>query len=233
MLLLQIRDHPGAELQERRCFVELSGLREDRFRFRNLLVAPELEWRDLDGADVVIVGGAGAHSVTREHPFSRPLARVLERCVAEGRPLFGSCFGHQFLAQALGGRVITDLERKEIGTHSVQLTNAGREDPLLRHLPERFDAQFGHHDRVVELPPGAVELAFSDLCPNQAFRVVGAPAWGCQFHVELDERRILERARVYQEGYLPGDDALARLAAAVRPTPEASTVLRRFLAALR
>lgn len=40
VLLLQIRDHPGAELQERRCFVELSGLREDRFRFRNLLVAP-------------------------------------------------------------------------------------------------------------------------------------------------------------------------------------------------
>ncbi len=232
VLLLQIRDHPGAERQERECFVEFSGLPAAAFRFHNVLADPHVRWEEARAADAVIVGGAGAHSVTEEYGFTAPLAELVRRLVAERRPLFGSCFGHQFVAQALGGRVITDLERKEVGTHAIELTEAGRADPLFAGLPERFDVQFGHHDRVVELPPGAVELAFSDLCPNQAYRIAGRPVWGCQFHVELDDRRILERARVYQEGYLPGDDALARFAAAVRPTPVASGILPRFLAAL-
>jgi len=232
VLLLQIRDHPEAERQERECFVEFSGLPAAAFRFHNLLADPRPARAELEAADVVIVGGAGAHSVTEEHPFSAPLAEAVRDRVAARRPLFGSCFGHQFLAQALGGRVVTDLQRKEVGTHAIELTTAGRSDPLFAGLPERFEAQFGHHDRVVELPPGAVELAASALCPNQAYRLRGLPVWGCQFHVELDDRRILERARIYQSGYLPGDDALAAFAASVRPTPIASTLLRRFFAAV-
>jgi GMP synthase (glutamine-hydrolysing) len=169
--------------------------------------------------------------VTEEHPFTRPLARIAVRLVAERRPLFGSCFGHLFLAQALGGRVITDPEREEIGTHDVELTAAGEDDPLFRGLPRRFLVQLGHHDRVVDLPPGAVELASSDLCPNQAFRIAGAPVWGCQFHVELDERRMLERARIYAAEYLDGEDGIERLRAVLRPAPEAAGVLRRFLLA--
>lgn len=232
VLLLQIRDHGGAERQERDCFVEFSGLPESAFRFHNVLADPHLSRQEVGDADAVILGGAGAHSVTRDYEFTAPLADLVRWLVGEGRPLFGSCFGHQFLAQALGGRVITDLERKEVGTHPIELTAAGRADPLFAGLPERFDVQFGHHDRVVELPPGATELAVSELCPNQAFRVADRPVWGCQFHVELDRRRILERARIYQEGYLPGDDALARFAATVRPTPVATGLLRRFFATL-
>jgi GMP synthase (glutamine-hydrolysing) len=232
VLLLQIRDHPGAERQERECFVEFSGLPESAFRFHNVLAEPRVSWEETRAADAVIVGGAGAHSVTGDHEFTAPLVDLVRRLVAGRRPLFGSCFGHQFVAQALGGRVVTDLDRKEVGTHPIELTAAGRTDPLFAGLPERFDVQFGHHDRVVELPAGAVELAVSERCPNQAFRLEGLPVWGCQFHVELDDRRILERARIYQEGYLPGDDALARFAATLRPTPVASGLLRRFFAAL-
>lgn len=232
VLLLQIRDHKGAERQERDCFVEFSGLPEQAFRFHNVLADPRLAWDEVRDVDAVIVGGAGAHSVTERYEFTAPLEALLRRVVDGRRPLFGSCFGHQFLAVALGGRVITDLERKEVGTHPIELTAAGRADALFAGLPARFDVQFGHHDRVIELPPGATELAFSALCPNQAFRLDGLPVWGCQFHVELDERRILERARIYQEGYLPGDDALASFAARLRPTPVASGLLRRFFAAL-
>lgn len=232
VLLLQIRDHQGAERQERDCFVEFSGLPERAFRCHNVLVDPHVAWDEVRAADAVIVGGAGAHSVTESYGFTAPLAELVRRLVGERRPLFGSCFGHQFLAAALGGRVITDLDRKEVGTHPVELTAAGEADPLFAGLPARFDVQFGHHDRVVELPPGATELARSALCPNQAFRLDGLPVWGCQFHVELDERRILERAGIYQEGYLPGDDALARFAATLRPSPVASGLLRRFFAAL-
>ena len=229
VLLLQIRDHREAERQERDCFVSISGLGAGRFRFHNLLDDPGFAFEDAAGVDAVVVGGAGSHSVTEEYEFTAPLTRFVERWVGEGRPLFGSCFGHQFVAQALGGRVETDLARKELGTLEVELTAAGVEDPLFAGLPRRFAAQFGHNDRVVELPPGGVDLARTELCPVQAYRIADRPVWGCQFHVELDPRRMIERASIYRSGYLPDEDGIARLAAALRPSPEASTLFARFL----
>lgn len=229
VLLLQIRDQELPEIQEQECFVHFSGLPRRRFSFWNLIERPAISLADCAGAGAVIVGGAGAHSVTAEHPFSAPLARLVRELVEKEVPLFGSCFGHQFIAQALGGRVITDAARSEVGTFEVELTEAGVADPWLAGLPRRFAAQFGHHDRVVELPAGAVELAASELCPHQAFRLAGQRVYGAQFHVELDPERMIARAEAYREGYLPDAGSLERLRLALRPSPVASGLLRRFL----
>ncbi|MGE0640647.1 MAG: type 1 glutamine amidotransferase [Thermoanaerobaculia bacterium] len=229
ILVLQIRDDPAVELQERDCFVELSGLSPDQFRWRNLVAEPQISWMDVEGFDAVVIGGAGAHSVTEEYPFTAPLARVVERLAAARRPLFGSCWGHQFIAKALGGEVLTDLERKELGTLPISLTEEGSRDPWLAGLPRSFGVQLGHHDRVTRLPANAIELAFSALCPNQAFRLADAPVYGAQFHVELDKPRMLARAKVYGETYLSEAGDLAKLDAALGPTPESATLFSRFL----
>ncbi len=229
ILLLQIRDQEEAELQERRCFLEISGRSPEAFRYQNLLAEPEVDAATLAGVAAIVVGGAGSHSVTEEHPFTAPLTRLLHEQVAAGRPIFGSCFGHQFLASALGGRVETDLEHSELGTFDLELTAAGSADPLFAGLPLRFPVQLGHNDRVVELPPGAVELARTARCPVQAFRLAGAPVWGCQFHVELTPERMIERASLYRDGYLPDEATLTRLAGSLRPSPEAASLFARFL----
>ncbi len=228
ILLIQIRDDPRAENQERICFLESSGQDATRFAFHNLVRQPRITWEDVARYEVLLIGGAGKHSVTQRYPFTEPLSQLVRRWVDTGRPLFGSCFGHQFLAWAMGGEVVTDLERRELGTHVVELTEAGRHDPLFEGTPARFDAQFGHHDRVVELPPGATELARTHLCPYQAFRIDGLPVWGCQFHVELDVERLKERARFYQDGYLPNPKELERFDRSLRPSPWASLLLRQF-----
>lgn len=230
ILLLQIRDEPEVERQEQECFVHFSGLAPEQFSWRNLVARPDLAARDVEGFDAVVIGGAGAHSVTEEYPFSRPLAATVESLVAARTPLFGSCWGHQFIAKALGGTVVTDLDHKELGTFDIELTAAGEADPWLTGLPRRFGVQLGHHDRVVELPRGAVELAASELCANQAFRLLDAPVYGAQFHVELDRERMLDRAAVYRQEYLADHGAMESLEQALRPTPESSTLLRRFLA---
>lgn len=228
-MVLQIRDERRVETQERACFVEFSGLAAEQFHWRNLVDEPRVAWADVAGYDAVVIGGAGAHSVTEIYPFSRPLAHLVERLVAERRPLFGSCWGHQFVAKALGGEVITDLERKEVGTLAVHLTGAGMRDPWLSGLPGSFGVQLGHHDRVTRLPRGGIELAFSDLCPNQAFRLADAPVYGAQFHVELDQERMLDRASVYSDEYLSDPGALERLVDALEPTPIAATLFSRFV----
>jgi GMP synthase (glutamine-hydrolysing) len=230
LLLLQIRDEPEVERQEQDCFVHFSGLARKQFAFWNLVERPDLTTGDVSGFDAVVIGGAGAHSVTEEYPFTAPLATAVQQMVAARQPLFGSCWGHQFIAKALGGTVVTDLERKELGTFELELTAAGAADPWLAGLPSRFGVQLGHHDRVVELPPGAIELAATARCPNQAFRLAGLPVYGAQFHVELDRERMLERANVYREEYLSSPGAMEKLDRALSPSPESSTLLRRFLA---
>lgn len=231
LLLLQVRApwHDAALLQEQVCFLELAGLDADRMRCVNLVEHPHVTWEDVAGHRVLMIGGAGSHSVTHEYAFTRPLSRLVERWLDEGRPLFGSCWGHQFVARLLGGRVVTDLSREEVGSFDVHLTGAGREDPLFAGFPTTFTAHLGHHDVVDELPAGMVELARSDACPNQAIRLRGAPVYGTQFHAEMTAQRMRERLKMYSAEYLPAEDLDAELDRLLRPSPEAETLIARFL----
>ena len=107
IVVLQIRDDARVERQERDCFVALSGLSADQFDWWNVVERPAVTPRDVEGYDAVVIGGAGAHSVTETYPFTAPLARIVDRLSAEKRPLFGSCWGHQFVARALENVVRT------------------------------------------------------------------------------------------------------------------------------
>ena len=126
---------------------------------RNLTPVPSMD--RVDAASAVMIGGAGTLSVTQTHPFDGALTDLVRTLCDRGRPLFGACWGHQFIARALGGTVVTDHDRREVGTHPVELTPAGRSDPLFDSMPPRFDAHMGHHDHVSKLPSGAIGLAVS------------------------------------------------------------------------
>jgi GMP synthase (glutamine-hydrolysing) len=94
-------------------------------------------------------------------------------------PMLGICWGHQFLAQTFGGRVV-DMGDHEIGYRTVKRCG---EDPLFAGVPDSFTAFETHSDRVAELPSGAVELARNEY-GIQAFRL--GSSYGVQFHPEYD-----------------------------------------------
>jgi GMP synthase (glutamine-hydrolysing) len=106
----------------------------------------------------------------------------LREVVASGTPTFGICFGHQLLAQALGGEVQKNPRGREIGTVRIERTAAA---PIFADLPERFEAQVTHVDSVVRLPPGAEPLARSDREDYHAIRFTET-CYGVQFHPEMD-----------------------------------------------
>lgn len=227
--LLQVRSHRAAEEQEYLCFLERCRLRPEQLTARNLIEGPALCWRDVEGADALLVGGAGAHSATEEHPFSAPLADVLRRWVAADRPFFGSCWGHQFLVSALGGTVVTDPANEEVGTRAIELTPEGRRDPLFAAFPDRFTVQLGHHDRIGEAPDGFVVLARSERCAHQAIRLAGKPVYGSQFHSEMSVERMRARLLMYRDEYLPPGASPALLEEILAPSREAEALLDRFL----
>jgi GMP synthase (glutamine-hydrolysing) len=176
----------------------------------------------------VVVTGSSA-MVTDRAAWSEATAGWLRAAIAGGTPVLGICYGHQLLADVLGGRVDFNPRGREIGTVALDLRSEAREDPLLGPLPGGAEFHATHQQSVVALPPDVRWLASTAEDPHHAF-AVGAHAWGVQFHPEFDAdimRGYLEarRQRVEAEGI----DVDARLAG-VREAPEGPRLLRRFRA---
>jgi GMP synthase (glutamine-hydrolysing) len=170
----------------------------------------------------------GSHSmVTEHHNWSERTAEWLARCVEEGIPILGICYGHQLLAYALGGEVGDNPHGREFGTIDVHLEQEAHEDALLAGLPATIKVHVSHTQSVLRLPPQARRLAYSDRDSNQAF-VVRDCMWGVQFHPEFDAAIVREyinshRQVLTQEGQDPEG-----LIAQSTDTPYGSAILKRF-----
>jgi len=232
ILLVQARD-PGDPMlaHERDCFARRSGLPAESLRPVNILHGLPSE-ADVQWADAIFAGGSGDYSVVGDGPaWIGRAAGWMARIAHAGPPVFASCFGVQLLAVGLGGSVIHDPAGREVGTYPLNLTSAGRADPLFGTLPPRFHANCGHHDRVAEPPSGAVVLASSEACPVQAFKLDGRPVYATQFHPELDLADMNVRVRRYADNYLRTDDERREFRKWFGPTsPEVDDLLRAFVA---
>ena len=162
----------------------------------------------------VVVTGSSAF-VSERADWSERTGAWLAEAIRAGTPVLGICYGHQLLAQVLGGRVGRNPRGREIGTVALRLHPAAREDPLLSVLESPVDVQETHVESVLALPPGVASLAETDLDRNQAFRV-GARAWAVQFHPEFDAdvvRGYLEaRGELIREEGLDPEGLLTRVA---------------------
>ena len=198
-LLLQVRnpDDPmrGQEVQ---CFARALNCDAGQIAVYDLLSGvPTVE--QLDQVDVVLLGGSGDYSVAEGGDWLEVAMESMRELYELGKPTFASCWGFQAMARALGGEVITDTRHAELGTVEVQLTEAGRNDPLFGPLGDRFLAPMGHQDCVVRLPPQAERLACSEKVQNQAFRIPGKPIYATQFHPELNRAALIERVYAYPQ----------------------------------
>ncbi len=234
-LLLQARhpDDPMRE-QEQRCFADKLSVEPRRIVCWDLLKGPPA-FSVVAGYDVLMIGGSGDFLVSeRDLPQFSALLALLVEVTERSFPTFASCFGFQCMVEALGGEIIYDPERTEVGTYELTLTQAGQADPLTGYLPERFAAQMGRKDRARRLPSGAIHLASSELCPYQAFRMVGKPIWATQFHPEMNRAENRERFETYLEGYknLADSDAEATLERFAE-SPHTSGMLSRFMEIVR
>ncbi len=196
-LLLQVRDHDDPMREhEVANFARCLQCAAAQIRVFDLISgAPSRE--TLNSVDVVLLGGSGAYSVAEGGPWLAAGLEAMRDIHDLGKPTFASCWGFQAMARAMGGVVVTDLDRAEVGSLDLDLTEAGAADPLFGRLPARFKAQLGHQDIVVELPDDAVLLASSPRVTNEAFRFRGKPIYCTQFHPELNREALLQRVSAY------------------------------------
>lgn len=230
-LLVQVRNTTDIELQEQQCFLDRTRLQPPQLDSVNLAHSA-LSLNLFSDYDVLFIGGAGEYSAVEDYEWMPTLLSLVREAEARSFPVFGSCWGHQIIARALGGRVIHDLSLAELGCLPVYLTEEGTRDKLFASFPEQFSANMGHHDRVSLLPERAVELARGSAQPNEAFRVKDKPIYGTQFHSELNaerERERLIRYRPYYRDEMPDEDVFAQVVNSLQETTQVDHLMYDFL----
>ncbi|MGD8347383.1 MAG: gamma-glutamyl-gamma-aminobutyrate hydrolase family protein [Lysobacterales bacterium] len=161
--------------------------RGHRIRYVNFHRDPDAR-PDIGRYDALIVlGGPQMPDQADRYPHLDVEIKCIEAALDREIPVLGICLGAQLLAYALGA-LVRPLPRWEIGWHDIEPTHYSAADPLFCALVEPSPA-FHWHGYTFDLPIGAIPLAASKSCANQAFRY-GQNAWGLQCHLELDERLI-------------------------------------------
>ena len=141
---------------------------------------------DAETADLLIVlGGPISANDVHAYPHLRVLHALLRSRLAAHRPTLGICLGAQLVARALGASV-TPMGAKEIGFAPLSLTDAGLASPLraLVGIPVLH-----WHGESFTLPDGALRLAATPACAQQAF-AIGHHLLALQCHPEVDATRI-------------------------------------------
>ena len=136
----------------------------------------------VDDADAWIISGS-KYSVYDNIDWIKQLESFVIDLEEENKPILGICFGHQLIAQALGGKVEKNIYGWELGSYRISLRNAAKSNPLFFGIKNNEIFYESHQDVVVELPEGAIELAYTKK-GNQSF-VYNKNIFGVQFHPEF------------------------------------------------
>jgi GMP synthase (glutamine-hydrolysing) len=187
-------------------------------------------------AGVVLTGSPA--SMTDPEPWMEIAVEFVRDAARHGTPVLGVCFGHQLIGAAYGGSVVRNPAGPEHATGTIELTSAGRADPLFDGVPDRFDANLSHWDALEAstLSPanGIRVLAANDRTGAQA--IAGGDAIrGVQFHPEfsgaiarayVEAHRAVLAASADDRG--APDDHPDSLSHRARDTPAAVQVFSNF-----
>jgi GMP synthase (glutamine-hydrolysing) len=156
------------------------------FRYFDLHKEVPRQLRLDQASGLVALGGPMNVDEIERYPFLAKDVQWIEQAIAADMPFLGICLGSQLLAKTLGAKVYPNGV-KEIGWYPVELTPAAADDPMFAQSGMRI--MFQWHGDTFDLPFGAVHLARSAVCENQAFRY-GRYAYGLQFHIEMTAAMI-------------------------------------------
>jgi len=236
ILILQLRPEDETSDGEFAAILKYGGLDAGdvrRLRIEHTGIPEDLS---LDDYSAVIVGGSPFDISTPperksaiQGKIERDFNTLFDEIVPRDMPFLGACSGNGLLGKHLG-TPISGRYREPVGLAMLELTDAGREDPLLAGFPDRIAVLLGHKEACDATPAGAALLVTGADCPVQMFRV-GENVYATQFHPEGDPEGFAVRIRAYRNhGYFEPHQA-DELKQRVREksVPYAHEILRRFV----
>ena len=138
----------------------------------------------LETCDAYLCTGS-RFSVYDDADWIHSLKDFVRRLRNAERPFIGICFGHQMMAEALGGKVEKSPQGWGVGVHAVEiLRREAWMQPSCIGAQAQCNLQYMHQDQVMRLPEGGVLLGGSEHCPVAMFRA-GPSMLGIQAHPEF------------------------------------------------
>lgn len=174
------------------------------FEFDTYPVLDNVFPTDVNAAQGWLITGS-KFGVYEDHDWIAPLEDFLRRVYAAGVPIIGVCFGHQILAQALGGKVEQFSGGWSVGAVDYRLPGCEDEGTIMAW----------HRDQVVELPEDARVIGQSDFC-QYAMLAYGDRALTIQPHPEFSPDFTTDLLAARRD-VLPEDIAAAAAASMERP----------------
>ncbi len=197
--------------------------------FAQLLAAPDMTFRTWhveamdfpaspSDADGWLITGS-RHGAYEDHAFIPRLEQFIRDVFASGRPIVGICFGHQIMAQAMGGRV-----EKFAGGWAVGPQTYDFDGQTLR-------LNAWHQDQVTVAPPGAQTVASNDFCRHAAL-AYGGSGFSVQAHPEFGDAFVQGLIDTRGRGVVP-EDRLRDATQALGQRSDADVIGARILSLFR
>jgi GMP synthase-like glutamine amidotransferase len=153
------------------------------FEYEIISVVENEQLPPLDEIEALLITGS-SHGVYDPLPWIGPLKEFIRNAYQRHIPMVGICFGHQIMAEALGGHAGKSDKGWGLGRHAYQLQN------LPENLAPKVDQihiTASHQDQVLTQPPAAQVIAKSEFTPFAGLYYPEGPAISVQPHPEFDD----------------------------------------------
>ncbi|MEM9739511.1 MAG: type 1 glutamine amidotransferase [Pseudomonadota bacterium] len=165
-------------------FANLIGQANSRLSFDSVTLVDGAPLPDPGTLDGVLITGSPS-GVYDPEPWIPPLMDFIRWTAASRIPQVGICFGHQAMAQALGGKVVKSEKGWGIGRHTYAIEN--QQAWMGEVVPPEFSLAVSHQDQVTLPPPSAEVTARSEFCPFAGLSYAQGSAISFQGHPEYSD----------------------------------------------
>lgn len=196
------------------------------FTYDMVPVADGAPFPDPGALEGIVITGSAA-GVYDELPWIAPLRQFIRDAYERATPMLGICFGHQVMADALGGDVRKSEKGWGLGRHNYAVKARPR---YMAAAPEALAIACSHQDQVLVPPAEAEVILASDFTPNAGLAYRNGAALSFQPHPEFTDDYTTALAEL-RRGRVPDelvDTALASVATSSHSAEMAGYIGRFF-----
>ncbi len=162
------------------------------FEYETVPVFAGAPFPDPEELEAIVLPGSAA-GVYDPFDWMVPLRGFIRRAYAAGKPMLGICFGHQIMADALGGDVRKSEKGWGLGRHLYRTTHR---PAYMNGSPDLVAISCSHQDQVIEPPQEAEVILASEFTPNAGLAYRNGAALSFQPHPEFDDPYTLALAEM-------------------------------------